>query len=114
MLHTRPLSLNKDFRRVYARARSRVHPLLVTYAIRNGLPFCRLGITASKKVGNAVQRNRARRIVREAYRLYEPAVSPGWDFVFVIRKAMIQQNSKTQDAAKVLERHIKELCTKKK
>ncbi len=49
----------------------------------------RLGIIAGKKVGNAVKRNRARRIIREAFRLIEPELKSKtekhYDFVFVAR-----------------------------
>lgn len=53
VLHT-----NKDFRTLYYRGKSQVHPGLVTYVRRNRLGIPRAGITASKKLGNAVQRNR--------------------------------------------------------
>ncbi len=43
------------------------------------------GITATKKVGGAVQRNRAKRLIRAAWREVEPEVPYGWDFIFVAR-----------------------------
>jgi len=49
----------------------------------------RLGITASKKIGGAVQRNRARRIIKEAYRLTEPELKKGFDIVVVARKKAV-------------------------
>lgn len=57
-----------------------------------------MGITAAKKVGGAVQRNRARRVIREAFRGLESRVSPGWDIVFVARTATLSRKS-TQIAA---------------
>ena len=49
----------------------------------------RLGIVTGKKVGNAVKRNRSRRIIREAFRLFEPILKEKtqkrYDFVFVAR-----------------------------
>lgn len=85
MLFTEPIVLNKDFLRLYRKGASRVHPILVTYVCPNRLGRNRLGLTASKKVGCAVERNRCRRIMREAYRLLEPTLTPGWDIIFVAR-----------------------------
>ena len=53
-----PICRNNDFRRIYARGKSYVSPLVVVYALKNRTKNVRVGITTSKKVGNAVQRNR--------------------------------------------------------
>ena len=45
----------------------------------------RLGITTTKKIGKAVARNRARRVILESYRLLEDEIPSGWDFVIVAR-----------------------------
>ncbi|MDR3551775.1 MAG: ribonuclease P protein component [Clostridia bacterium] len=85
-MHTTiPLKENRDFRRIYSRGRSFVSRGVVVYVTANRLSKNRLGITVSKKLGGAVQRNRAKRIIREAYRLTEPAVAVGYDFVLVAR-----------------------------
>ena len=104
------LRLNKDFRRLYGHGKSKAHPLMVTYSLRNRLGLKRIGITASKKVGDAVHRNRARRLIKEAYRLLEPGVPTGWDFVFVARKAAAEKTVKMRDVMAVMEKQIK-TCT---
>lgn len=80
-----PMTRNNDFRRAYRRGKSQVSPLLVTYVLKNREGITRVGITTSKKVGNAVVRSRARRVIREAYRGLCPRVKDGYDLVFVAR-----------------------------
>ena len=80
-----PLKENKDFRRLYARGKSYVSPALVTYVMKNRAGGVRVGITTSKKIGNAVKRSRSRRVIRAAYRQVYPKLMPGYDFVFVAR-----------------------------
>jgi ribonuclease P protein component len=92
MRHTIPLCENYLFGRIYRRGKNAVTPLLAVYCMNNRLGTNRLGITASKKLGGAVQRNRARRIIKEAYRLTEPAVKAGFDIVIVARKKTVCAN----------------------
>ncbi len=81
------LNENTDFQRVYYRGKSSAKPALVIYALKNRVGICRVGITTSKKTGNAVERNRSRRIIRAAcqsvFRDYE--LSGNYDIVFVSR-----------------------------
>ena len=74
-----PITRNNDFRRAYKRGKSHVSPLLVAYVLKNRLGCTRVGITTSKKIGNAVVRSRARRVLREAYRGLIGRVKPGYD-----------------------------------
>lgn len=76
---------NNDFRKIYARGKSYVTPLIVVYVLKNRSKNVRVGITTSKKVGNAVTRSRCRRVIREAYRELSPRVKKGYDLVFVAR-----------------------------
>lgn len=85
MQKTLPIKENKDFIRIYKRGKSFVCPTLVVYAFKNRRNINRIGITTSKKIGKAVVRNRARRVIREAYRSVEPKTKPGWDLVIVAR-----------------------------
>ena len=96
---------NHEFRRLYRRA-SKVSPVLVTYCAKNRLGYNRIGITTGKKVGNAVKRNRARRIIKEAYRLVSPSLTTkcGWDIVFVARTRTAFSN--TQEVALHMRSHL--------
>ena len=78
---------NSDFRRVYYRGKSCARPALVVYAMKNRVGICRVGITVSKKTGNAVERNRSRRIIRAAFQSVakNEEFSASYDFVFVAR-----------------------------
>ena len=76
---------NTDFRRVYGRGRSCTSPALAAYCLKNRAGICRIGITTSKKLGGAVERNRCRRVIKEAYRHLQPQCTGGWDIVFVAR-----------------------------
>ena len=76
---------NNDFRRLYAKGKSFVSPLVVVYVKKNRNQGLRVGITTSKKIGNAVLRNRSRRVIREAFRELSPRVKSGYDLVFVAR-----------------------------
>lgn len=99
------LSENREFQRVYAKGRYYVSPVLVTYVLKTHRKCLRVGITASKKTGNAVKRNRSRRVIREALRPYVSSVRPGYDLVLVARAATPQ--SKSTEIAPVLARHLK-------
>ena len=85
MTHLTVINRNGEFRALYYRGKSQVHPALVTYVRKNKLGIPRIGITTGKKVGGAVQRNRCRRVIREAYRALVPQIAGGWDIVFVAR-----------------------------
>ena len=80
-----PLTRNNEFARAYTRGKSFVHPHVVLYVNKNRRGRTRVGITASKKIGNAVTRNRARRVLRAAlYEVLPPDVG-GYDLVLVAR-----------------------------
>lgn len=89
----------EDFRHVWAEGRSWAHPLFVIWALPNNLGRARVGITASRKVGNAVARNRARRLLREAARHVYDAILPGWDVVLVARAPIVDVRAPRVEAA---------------
>lgn len=104
---TAVLNQNKEFRTLYYRGKSRVAPVLVTYVRKNRLGICRVGITTGKKLGRAVDRNRCRRLIREAYRLLSPSVLGSWDIVFVARTRTVSASMWQVKTA--MEHHFREL-----
>ncbi len=75
-----------DFKLVYDRRRSASDGWLIVYVRENGLPYLRLGLSVSRKFGGAVQRNRLRRLYREAFRLTRHTMPVGLDLVLIPRK----------------------------
>jgi len=106
------LKQNSDFRRVYGRGKSFSDPALVTYVLRNNRAgVCRMGITTSKKIGNAVERNRMRRIIRAAFRENLPYLKNGYDFVFVARSRT--KHLKSTDVSAIMAKHLAKAGVKK-
>ena len=93
MAELQTLKNNYEFRRAYNRGKSYQSPALITYCVRNRLGFCRVGITTSKKIGNAVQRNRARRVIKAAFVSVLPEINKGVDLVFVARSRVLHLKS---------------------
>lgn len=79
-----------DFRRVWAEGRAWAHPLFIVRGRPNGSERTRIGITASRKIGGSVQRNRARRLLREAARKLYADIVPGWDLVLIARRGLLE------------------------
>ena len=83
--NSRRIKNDYEFRRAYKRGKNLISSTLVTYALRRKSGGIRTGVTTGKKVGNAVHRNRARRVIREAFRQLEPMTSGNWEIIFVAR-----------------------------
>ncbi len=93
MLYTEILNDNRDFVCLYKKGRYTASKYSVIYVRPNGRPFNRLGITAGKKIGNAVHRNRAKRLIRLAYRTFETEMPIGMDIVIVARSRICEIKS---------------------
>lgn len=85
MIRTEVICENRTFHYLYKKGKCSVFPLCIVYCRANRRDINRIGITVSKKIGKSVQRNRAKRVIREAYRLLEPELKVGYDMIFVAR-----------------------------
>ena len=86
------LRKNAEFRLVYKKGKSYANNLLVLYVFPNkknkddnNIPYNKLGISVSKKVGNSVIRHHLTRLIREGYRLQEDMFNSGLDIVVIAR-----------------------------
>lgn len=79
------LTRSTDFKRVRRFGKSYAHPLVVLVAQPSDQLKVRVGVTAGKTVGNAVQRNRAKRILRAAMHPLLPHLQPGADLLLIAR-----------------------------
>lgn len=93
------LKKNEDFRFVYRKGRVKANYYLVMYVVENNQAVNRLGISASKKIGNSVVRHHFYRLVRESYRLHEKIFNSGLDIVVVAKKNAADANFRDIESA---------------
>ncbi|WP_110942907.1 ribonuclease P protein component [Inediibacterium massiliense] len=79
------LRKNADFKKIYAKGNSMANRQLVLFYMKNNQVYNRIGFIASKKVGKSVDRNRARRLIKEAFRIYNQQIEKGYDLIFIAR-----------------------------
>ena len=77
-----------DFTRTRQAGHSWPGRMTVLVTLQNGLEQSRFGFAAGKRVGGAVQRNRAKRLLREAVRAHLSQIQAGWDLVWIARAGM--------------------------
>lgn len=84
---------NYIFRKAYKRGTSLVSPYVVLYVMKTRRQETRLGITAGKKIGKAVARNRAKRVITAAFSECLPHIPIGYDFIIVARTRILKVKS---------------------
>jgi ribonuclease P protein component len=77
------LGQNEEFRAVIAKRRRLGDTVLALYVASNGREYSRLGVSISKAAGNAVVRNRFKRLMREVFRLNRERIPAGFDYVAI-------------------------------
>ncbi len=84
------LRRSADLTIVQRQGRSWRHPLCILLVRRGDSPLSRFAFVASRRVGNAVVRNRVKRLLREAVRYHLDDIQPGWDCVWIARPRLSQ------------------------
>lgn len=84
------LTRSTDFQRVRRFGKSYAHPLLVLVTYSSEHQEVRCGVAAGRSLGKAVQRNRAKRLLRSAIQPHLASLSPGWDLVLIARQPILE------------------------
>lgn len=90
------LRRNSDFERVRARGRSWSNRRVVLSAMENGTAANRYGFAVGKRIGGSVERNRAKRLLREAVRAIHPCLRQGFDIVVIARNSVGEETSSNE------------------
>ena len=88
MLKKEVLRKREDFTEIYNKGKSVPERYIVFFFRKNGLSYNRTAFLASKKVGNSVQRNRAKRLMKESFRLSCENIPKGYDMIFIARNTI--------------------------
>lgn len=108
------LTSSTDFERVRQTGKSFSHPLVVLVAAENQLNQVRVGVAAGKGIGNAVVRNRSKRLIRASIDPFLPDLTPGWDVILIARRPLPKAGFwKTRAALEQVLRKSGLLCSKK-
>jgi ribonuclease P protein component len=86
------LTRSTEFKRVRQFGKSYAHPLIVLLALPSPEEQLRVGVAASRAVGGAVKRNRAKRLVREAMRNLIPRTHDGWNALILCRRPILDSS----------------------
>jgi ribonuclease P protein component len=109
---TKRLISNDQFKAVLSRGRRLSNSLLVLYMAQNDCGYPRLGVSVGKSQGGAVERNRLKRLLREAFRQTQEQIPAGFDYVLMIssrksedrRRKTENRRQRTEDRPLTFER----------
>ncbi len=97
------LTRSTEIRRVRKDGKSYAHPLVVLVVLNNDSEHTSFAVSAGKNVGNAVQRNRAKRLLRAGLQPFLESIEPGWNAVLIARKPVVGARYRdVQDALRQL------------
>ena len=97
-----------EFNKVYSKGRSYTNHAIVIHVMKSDNASGKVGFAVGKKIGNAVVRNRIKRLLRESYRICRHEIKPNVSMVLIARKPLI--NAKCDEVIKA----FKDVCNKSK
>lgn len=93
MYRVHRLRKNEEFQQIFKNGKSYASRYFVIYILKNeNHSSFRVGISVSKKLGNAVVRNRVKRMIKEVIRKIHTHIKPGCDFIIIVRQAVSGMN----------------------
>ncbi len=97
------LRRSADLQRLWQRGQAFRHPLATLMIRANDLDMSRFAFAAGRRVGGAVKRNRAKRLMREAVRRHLTEIESGWDCLLVARREIVSaSHHDVEDAVGIL------------
>jgi len=87
---------SRDFEKIMSDGKCNKNRSFVVYSIENSLPYNRYGISVSKKLGNAVFRNKSKRIIRSIVDNYKKDYINGKDYIIILRRGALEKNYQEQ------------------
>lgn len=93
------LRSNMEFKKVYSRGKNYWNRNLILYVKKNDVGNTRVGYSITKKIGNAVVRNKIRRRMKEIYRLNFHGIKSNYDLIFIPKKNVVDISYKELESA---------------